>query len=77
MWPKFKTLVPTNLRPDLVWWEDDARVSYVVELTVCYETNFGEAAERKMAKLKFSQPSSRERLQSNSGPSSGGLTRCP
>ena len=42
-------IVPTDLRSDLVWWEDDARILYVVELTVCYETNFGEAAERKMA----------------------------
>ena len=41
--------VPTDLRPDLVW-EDNARILYVVELIVCYETNFGEAAERKMAK---------------------------
>ena len=43
-------IIPTDLRPDLVWWEDDARVLYIVELTVCYETNFEEAAERKMAK---------------------------
>ena len=42
-------IVPTDLRPDLVWWEDDARILYVVQLIVCYETNFGEAAERKMA----------------------------
>ena len=43
-------IVPTDLRPDLVWWEDDARVLYLLELTVCYETTFGEAAGRKMAK---------------------------
>ena len=41
--------VPTDLRPDLVC-ENDTRILYVVELTVCCKTNFGVAAERKMAK---------------------------
>ena len=45
----FIYIVPTDLRTDLLW-EDDARILYVVELTVCYETNFGEAAERIIAK---------------------------
>ena len=42
-------IVPTDLRPDLVWWEDDARVLYLLELTVCYETNFEEAARKVFA----------------------------
>ena len=38
----------TTLRPDLVLWSDSSRQLYIVELTICYETGFTEAAERKM-----------------------------
>ena len=43
-------IVSTDLQPDLVWWEDDAWVLCLLQLTVCYETNFREAVERKMPK---------------------------
>ena len=46
----FIYIVPTDLRSDMVWWEDNARILYVVEMIVCYDTNSGETAERKMAK---------------------------
>ena len=43
-------IAPTNLRPDLVWWDDSVRSARVAELTVCFESNFSEAAQRKAAK---------------------------
>ena len=41
-------IVPTNLRPDLVMWSDVHRTLHLVELTVCFESGFDEAAERKV-----------------------------
>ena len=44
---------PSILSPltcDLVWWEDEARVLFIVELTVCNETNLDNAAARKTSK---------------------------
>jgi len=38
----------TDLRPDIVWW--DERFLTLVELTICFENNFVEAARRKSAK---------------------------
>ena len=43
-------IVDTDLRPDLVWWDERHRYLHMVELTVCFESNFVEAAERKSAK---------------------------
>ena len=43
-------ITATDLRPDLVWWDDSHRSLYMAELTVCFETNFEEAARRKSAK---------------------------
>ena len=43
-------ITPTDLRPDLVWWDDTSRSLCLAELTVCYESNFEEAAKRKSAK---------------------------
>ena len=45
-------ITPTDLRPDLVWWDDTTRVLCLVELTVCYETNYDEVALRKAAKYE-------------------------
>ena len=45
-------ITPTDLRPDLVWWDDANKSLCLVELTVCYETNFEEAALRKSAKYE-------------------------
>ena len=43
-------IVPTDLRPDLVWWDEVRKSLRLAELTVCFETNFAEAAQRKSAK---------------------------
>ena len=43
-------ITATDLRPDLVWWDDTHRSLNMAELTVCFETNFEEAARRKSAK---------------------------
>ena len=40
-------ITPTNLRPDLVLWSDMKKRLYIVELTICFETSFDEAADRK------------------------------
>ena len=40
-------IVPTDLRPDIVWWDDQQKSLMLVELTISYETNFDDAAERK------------------------------
>jgi hypothetical protein len=42
--------VPTDLRPDIVWWDSSSRSVCLEELTVCFETNFDDAADRKTAK---------------------------
>ena len=43
-------IVPTDLRPDIVWWDSSFRSVCLAELTVCFETNFDDAADRKTAK---------------------------
>ena len=40
-------ITPTDLRPDIVLWSDSQRTLNIIELTVCYETGFEEAADRK------------------------------
>ena len=40
-------ITPTNLRPDLVLWSDAKRSLCIGELTICFETGFQAAAERK------------------------------
>jgi hypothetical protein len=40
-------IVSTSLRPDLVVWSDTSKKLCLVELTICYETGFEEAARRK------------------------------
>ena len=39
--------VPTDLRSDIVWWDDQQKSLMLAELTVSYEANFDIAAERK------------------------------
>lgn len=41
-------IVTTSLSPDLVLWSKSNGQLYIVELTICYETGFTEAAERKV-----------------------------
>ena len=40
-------IVTTDLRPDLVWWDEVHKSLTMAELTVCFETNFEKAAKRK------------------------------
>ena len=42
--------VPTDLRPDIVWWDSRNRPLCLAELTDCYESNFEDAAIRKTVK---------------------------
>ena len=45
-------IVPTDLRPDIVWWDDQQKPLVLAELTISYETNFEAAAERKEEKYE-------------------------
>ena len=40
-------IVSTDLRSDIVWWNDNDQLVCLVELTVCYDTLVQEAATRK------------------------------
>ena len=46
------TAASTDLRPDLVVWNDSQRVLVLAELTVCFETNFEDASQRKRNKYQ-------------------------
>ena len=37
-------------RPDIVVWEENIKSVYLIELTVCFETNFDEARHRKICR---------------------------
>ena len=43
-------IVSTDLRPDLVWWDESQKYLNMAELTICFEINFEDAALRKSAK---------------------------
>ena len=45
-------IIATTLRPDMVIWSERRKSIQLVELTVCYESGFKEAAERKEAKYQ-------------------------
>ena len=45
-------IVPTDLHPDIVWWDDSRKTIYLLELTICFDTLFSEAANRKREKYK-------------------------
>ena len=40
----------TDARPDIVVWDDISKNVYLIELTVCFETNFEVARERKVSR---------------------------
>ena len=40
----------SDLRPDIILWSTAAKTAYLLELTVCFDTNFSAAAERKTSK---------------------------
>ena len=43
-------IVPTDMRPDIVWWNNKGHVLYIAELTIAFETSFTAAAECKHIK---------------------------
>ena len=43
-------IATTDLRPDVVWWDDAHKSLCLVELTVCFESNFEKAEQRKTVK---------------------------
>ena len=43
---------PTDLRPDIVWWDDQTKFLRILELTILFETTFADAAERKRTKYE-------------------------
>ena len=45
-------IVSTTLRPDIVWWDDVKKKLGLAELTICFETSFDGAAERKRTKYE-------------------------
>ena len=45
-------ITPTDLRPDVVLWSSTQKSAVLVELTVCYETNFEDAHRRKVNKYE-------------------------
>ena len=40
-------ITPSDVRPDMVWWDYSQKQLWLAELTVCFETSFEEARERK------------------------------
>ena len=40
----------TDLRPDIIVWNDNTRSVSLLELTVCHESNFVEAHQRKVTR---------------------------
>ena len=40
-------ITPTDLLPDIVLWSDSQQTLNIIELTVCYETEFEDAADQK------------------------------
>ena len=53
-------IVSTDLRPDNVWWDDETRKLCLLELTVCFETSFDEAAQQK--KIRYADIVDQARL---------------
>ena len=58
-------IVPTDLCPDIVWWDDQLRRIVIAELTISFETSFKQAAERKA--LKYEDVITRARSVGYSG----------
>ena len=54
-------IVPTDLHPDIVWWDDCRRVLVLVELTIPFETSFAAARLRKLDRYAELQDEARSR----------------
>ena len=46
-------ITPTDLRPDIVYWNDTTQEVCLIELTVCFDTLFDAAAQRKKDKVSL------------------------
>ena len=55
-------IVPTTLRPDIVWWDESKKRLLLIELTIYFETSFDSTAERKRAKYEDLQRRAQNRL---------------
>ena len=58
-------IVATDLRPDIVWWDDSLKKIRLIELTVCFESSFQHAAERKA--IKYEEVAARARTSGYNG----------
>ena len=47
---RFIYIAPTDLRTDVMWWDYIGEETCLLELTMCFNTLFKEAAERMLAK---------------------------
>ena len=54
-------IVSTDLRPDIVWWDDLRKTMVLVELTIPFDTALEGAKERKEAKYEHIQVSARSK----------------
>ena len=45
-------IVPTDMRPDLVWWSDSTKELGMLELTISFESSAEESRRRKEAKYR-------------------------
>ena len=43
-------IAPTTLRPDIVWWSEEMKVMWILELTISFETVMDQAHSRKVVK---------------------------
>ena len=45
-------MASTDLRPDIIMWSDPRQFVVLAELTVCFETNFKDALQRKRSRYQ-------------------------
>ena len=50
-----KHIVPTDLPPDIVWWDDQQKSLMLAALTINYEKNFEVAAEPERREEKYEE----------------------
>ena len=55
-------IVPTDLWPDIVWWNDVKKTIVLVELTIPFDTSMDGTSERKQAKYDHLLTAAKQRL---------------
>ena len=53
-------ITPTDMRPDIAWWNDEDKQLWLVKLTVSFETSFEGASQRKETKYEDIVAAARE-----------------